>query len=478
MVVDVKLPEIGEGITSGGVLDVLVKEGDVIAQNQDIVELETDKATMGVPSTHAGKVVKVHVKQGDTVPIGGVLVSLEPAGKTAEKEEPKAAPPKAESKKAKAPEGAEESETALREERAKKPQTAKAPAPEAEADAEPDGEPLPAAASKPKAEETATPSKPKAKTAPAEPAESESAGGDQGKLAAGPAVRRFAREVGVDLTNVSGSGPGGRITREDVLEVVRQVSQGVKGVKGRNGRGPSGESDDYGPVRYERLSRLRRTVAERMHQSWSTVARVTNFDDADVTELEKVRQASKADYEASGIKLTALPFLIKSCALALRKNPLMNATIDLENDRIIYKNYVNIGIAVDTDRGLVVPVLRGADELSISEIAKSLATMAESVRSSAFKVEDLRGGTFTISNLGAIGGTYSTPVVNVPEVAILLVGKARKLPVVVEDEIAVRLMMPLSLSYDHRLIDGATAARFLNEVISYLKAPGRLLLAP
>ena len=456
MVVDVKLPEIGEGIESGGVLDVLVKEGDVVKQNQDIVEMETDKATMGVPSTHAGKVVKVHVKQGDNVPIGGVLVSLEPVGAAKTEEAPAKTEASAEKPPAKP---------------AEKP-AAKAETKPAEAKAAPAKEPAAPKEKPAPAEET---------VATSEAASDEDQGGDQGLLAAGPAVRRFAREVGVDLAAVAGSGPGGRITREDVLEVVRHASHGAKSAKGKNGKA-STDSDAHGPVRYERLSKLRRTVAERMHQSWSTVARVTNFDDADVTELEKVRQASKADYESAGVKLTALPFLIKSCALALRKNPLMNAAIDMENDRIVYKEYVNIGVAVDTDRGLVVPVLRDADEKSISEIAKELATMSENVREGNFKVDDLRGGTFTISNLGAIGGTYSTPVVNVPEVAILLVGRSRKLPVVETtkngDEIAIRLMMPLSLSYDHRLIDGATAARYLNEVISYLKAPGRLLLAP
>jgi pyruvate/2-oxoglutarate dehydrogenase complex dihydrolipoamide acyltransferase (E2) component len=205
---------------------------------------------------------------------------------------------------------------------------------------------------------------------------------------------------------------------------------------------------------------------------------VTNFDDADVTELEEFRQSSKADYADRGIKLTTLPFVIKSVAMALRRHPLLNAALDLENNQIVYKQYVNVGVAVDTERGLVVPALRHADKLTIPEIARELATIAEQVRTGEFNLEDLRGGTFTVSNLGAIGGAYSTPIINVPEVAILLLGRTRKLPVVVGDKIEVRLMMPLSLSYDHRLVDGAAAARFLNEVIGYLKAPSRLLLAP
>ena len=226
------------------------------------------------------------------------------------------------------------------------------------------------------------------------------------------------------------------------------------------------------------MSKIRKTIAKKMHESWESVPRVTNFDDADVTELEDIRQKSKADYATRGIKLTQMPFLIKAVAMALKSNPAINAALDEVNQQIIYKKYVNVGIAVDSERGLVVPSLRNADQQSIPEIARSLGTMADNVRTNNFKLDDLRGSTFTISNLGAIGGNYSTPIVNVPEVAILLVGRSRKMPVVVDDQIQVRLMMPLSFAYDHRLVDGAMAARFLNEVISYLESPSRLLIAP
>ena len=226
------------------------------------------------------------------------------------------------------------------------------------------------------------------------------------------------------------------------------------------------------------MSKIRKTISAQMLKSWSTVPRVTNFDDADVTELEHLRQSSKEDYAAQGMKLTTMPFLIKAIATSLKHHPSINATIDEENEQLIYKDYVNIGIAVDTERGLVVPVMKNADRMSIPDITRSLAEMAGKVRGGQFAVNDLRGGSFTISNLGAIGGSYSTPMVNVPEVAILLVGRSRKLPVVMpDDSIQPRLMMPLSLSYDHRLVDGGAAARFLNEVISYLEAPSRLLLA-
>jgi pyruvate dehydrogenase E2 component (dihydrolipoamide acetyltransferase) len=297
-----------------------------------------------------------------------------------------------------------------------------------------------------------------------------------GGVAAGPAVRRFAREVGVDLARVTGTGPGGRITREDVLAVVRQTSQTAAAAPARPSTATA--RDAWGPIRPEKMSKFRRTIAAKMHESWTTCPRVTNFDDADVTDLEKIRTSSKDDYAKKGIKLTSLPFVIKAVASALKNHPAINASVDLEHDQIIYKEYVNIGIAVDTERGLVVPSLRSADTLSIADIARALAQIAENVREGNFSVADLQGSTFTISNLGAIGGTYSTPIINTPEVAILLIGRSRKMPVIVDEEIAVRLMMPLSLSYDHRLVDGATAARFLNDVIDYLEAPSRLLLAP
>ena len=302
--------------------------------------------------------------------------------------------------------------------------------------------------------------------------------------------------MGVDIGSVAGTGPGGRITREDVLAVVRHANHpstaagtaAAAGVVAASAAATAaavradvpGEpsTDKWGPVQIQKMPKIRKTIASKMHESWSTVPRVTNFDDADVTSLEAMRQASKADYAESGIKLTSMPFIIKACALALKSNPLLNASIDMANEQIIYKSYVNDGIAVDTDRGLVVPSLRNADQLSIPGIARALGDIANSARNGDFSVDDLRGSTFTISNLGAIGGTYSTPIINTPEVAIILVGRARKLPVVMDDKIEVRLMMPLSLSYDHRLVDGGAAARFLNDVIGFLSTPSRLLMAP
>jgi len=445
MSIEIKVPDLGDGVDSGDILDVLVGEGDFIDKDQGIVELETDKATVEVPSPQAGKVTQVHVEAGQSVGVGAVLISLEAVT-------PSEQPPKAEAAPA---------------------AVAAAPA-EAPEESQPQPiQPTPEPAAAPAVQ----PERPAAKSTLniAEKLVS------TGKVAAGPAVRRFAREVGVDLHRITGTGTGGRITREDVLEAVRQASQAAAAAPEEAVKKGPGEAstDAWGPIRVERMPKIRRTIAGQMHKSWETCPRVTNFDDADVTELENIRQSSKADYVAQGIKLTSMSFLIKSVGMALRSHPLLNASIDMENGQIIYKDYINIGIAVDTERGLVVPPLRGADQMTIPDIARGLTQIAENARNNTFAIEDLRGGTFSISNLGAIGGTYSTPIINVPEVAILLVGRSRKMPVAMDnDQIAARLMMPLSLSYDHRLVDGGAAARFLNEVIGYLQAPSRLLLAP
>ncbi|MCC9645136.1 2-oxo acid dehydrogenase subunit E2 [Rhodopirellula sp. JC740] len=465
---EVKLPELGDGIESGDVSEIFVSVGDVITEGQDIVEMETDKATVPVPSDVGGKVTKISVSEGDTVPIGGVLIEVEAAAGAASTPEPAAAP-EPEAKPEPTPEPA-------------------APAPTPEPVAEKPATPAPAPPAPPVAQPVATP--PSTPAVAETPAVSEAGG----SIPAGPAIRRFARETGVNLSSVTGTGPGGRITRDDVLAVVRSASQKASAPAAKpassapaaapRAKAVSGDlpgtpdNDDYGPIRVERMSKIRKTISAQMHLSWSTVPRVTNFDDADITDLERLRQSSKEDYAAQGLKLTTMPFLVKAVATALRHHPSMNAVIDSENQQVIYKDYVNVGIAVDTDNGLVVPVLHNTDQQGIPDIARGVAEMAGKVRGGNFAVSDLRGGTFTISNLGAIGGQYSTPIVNVPEVAILLVGRSRKMAVVMpDDSIQPRLMMPLSLSYDHRLVDGGTAARFLNDVIGYLQAPSRLLLA-
>ena len=443
MAVEIKIPSLGEGVESGDVLEVMVAEGDAIEKGQSILELETDKATVMVPSPEGGVVKNINCSEGDTVSVGQPVLTIE----------------------------AFESSAAA----APAPAPAAPPAPVAAPEPEP-AAPTPAPA--PVAATPAPVAPTPAPVAPAAPTPTPAAASPNAEVAAGPAIRRFAREVGVDLSNVQGTGENGRIVREDVLKVVREGAGSRSSGAGAVAPAAGGESDAYGPVHIEKMPKIRQTIAKKMHESWTTCPRVTNFDDADVTQLEQIRQSSKADYAAEGVKLTTMPFLIKSVAMALKAHPTINASIDLDAGQIIYKDYVNVGIAVDTERGLVVPNLRNADKMGIPDIARALGEMAVGVREGNFAVEDLRGGSFTISNLGAIGGTYSTPIINTPETAILLVGRSRKMPIVVEnDEVAVRLMMPLSLSYDHRLIDGGAAARFLNEVKGYLEAPSRLLLA-
>lgn len=491
MATEIKLPSLGEGIESGDVLEIYVKVGDVVKLEQSLFELETDKATVSVPSPFAGTILSITISEGQTVKVGQAIGTIEASG--------------AASAPAKAPAQASAPSKPV----ASSPASATAPtaAPVAASESKPAVVPaaavsVPAAPAKPLASPSVVASAPvSASSAPASQVSSEPG---EDVIPAGPAVRRFAREVGVDLTGVSGTGEHGRITREDVLSIVR--TQGVAASKPVSGGSSSPASsapataiaespakaaaskgiekpgtpatDEYGPIRVDRMTKIRKTIANQMDKSWSTVPRVVNFDDADVTELEAFRQSSKDDYASRGIKLTTMPFLIKAVATALKHHGALNAVIDTENDQIIYKDYVNLGIAVDTDRGLVVPTIKNADRLSIPDIAYALAELSNRVRNNDFAVSDLRGGTFTISNLGAIGGTYSTPIVNVPEVAILLVGRSRKMPMVMPDDtIKPRLMMPLSLAYDHRLVDGATAARFLNDIIAYLEAPSRLLLA-
>lgn len=480
MATEVKLPSLGDGIDAADVLEIFVNEGDTVTKDQGIMELETDKATVTIPSPVAGKIVKLNVAAGKSVAVGSVYALIEAAEASA--------PATPSGKSSSGGSGA-----------TSKPAPAAKPAPVAEAMPTPVAQPAPVPAAQPALDPASPPvaSPPSATSAaPSSGRGVGSAGSSsaEGIIPAGPAVRRFAREVGVDLSHVAGTGEGGRITREDVLEVVRQGQQAARstptstamtsastaGAPAKSTVAISGVAaqDDYGPVHIEKMPKIRKTIAAQMHRSWTSVPRVTNFDDADVTDLEAVRQANKDDYAARGIKLTTMPFLIKAVATALRQHPSMNASIDMENEQIIYKDYVNIGIAVDTDRGLVVPNLRSVDRMTIGEIAQALGELSNRVRNNDFGVNDLRGGTFTISNLGAIGGTYSTPIVNVPEVAILLVGRTRRLPVVMDDDtIKPRSMMPFSLAYDHRLVDGATAARFLNDVIMYLESPSRLLLA-
>lgn len=445
MSIDFKLPELGENITSGDVVNVLVEEGQQIEANQGVCELETDKAVIEIPSPQAGRVEKVHFKKGDTVKVGQTLLTLETAAK------PAAEPPTP---------------------------AARLVEPKPGLAAGPEPGPAPEAAASPPVPSPATTAAPAIdRPSPA------------GPIPAGPAARRLARELGVDLVGVQGTGTHGRITPEDVQTVATQAKAApvpapmpapvpTERVVSIEPVVPPGEpaQDAWGPIRRERMSKIRKTIAAQMSRSWNTVPHVTNFDDADITDLELLRKGVPKGWLGANLRLTAIPFVMKAVAIALRRHPMLNANVDEANEQIIYKEYVHLGVAVDTPRGLVVPVVRNVDRMSIAEIARAVASVAERARAVQFAIEDLRGGTFTISNLGAVGGTYSTPIINYPEVAILLLGRARWLPVVRDGQVEPRFMLPLSLSYDHRLVDGATAARFLNEVIDHLQAPARLML--
>jgi pyruvate dehydrogenase E2 component (dihydrolipoamide acetyltransferase) len=490
MAIEFKLPNLGENIDSGDVIGVLVNEGDTITAEQSVFEIETGKATIELPCPHAGRVTKILVKQGDKVSVGTPLLTIEAAEAKAE-EKPADAPAKPAAEPEDAVDESPEDDEPAEPEAPPPRRAAKAE----KRPAEPPDRPQPASRARPAADREGV---------ARDRATGANGSGDRGArqngtqaddhepAPAAPATRRLARELGIDLHQVTGSGPGGRITREDVMAAVREAnspspstavaSSSAPTSRPRTGQpaviGGVEDDDAWGAVRRVPLTKIRKVIAANMARSHTTIPHVTNFDDADITELERMRKASAADYEGTNVKLTTMVFILKAVAHALKQHPAINASLDLDNDEVIYKEYVNVGVAVDTERGLVVPVIRDTDALTVPLVARELTRVAELARSGKLSLDDMRGGTFTVSNLGAVGGTYSTPIINAPEVAILLVGRSRQLPVVVKDKIEPRLMCPLSLSYDHRWVDGAVAARFLNEVKGYLEAPARLLLAP
>lgn len=461
MTTEFKVPDLGENVDEGDIVSVMVKEGDEIQAEQNVMEIETGKAVVELPCPFAGRIVKVHVQQGSKVKVGDPLLTLEGADGAKKKAAGKSSAKKKEKTKATQPKADDSSAPAAK-----------------ESTAEPD-EP-----DQQESEPAEAPRAAKAKPRASAPSSATAGTPSAGKTPpAGPATRRLARELGVDLAVVGGTGPGGRITEDDVKAAVRDgaVSPRSTAAPAPAAPLPDGvdDKDQWGLVRRQRLTAIRKAIATNMAHSSSTIPHVTNFDEADITELERIRRGGMTDYVDTEIKLTMMAFVMKAVAQSLKLHPMLNASVDMEHEELIFKQYVNIGVAVDTDRGLIVPVVRDVDQMSIPSIAQALTSVAEQARAAKFKLADLSGGTFTISNLGAVGGVASTPIINPPEVAVLLVGRSRKMPVVVEgDAIQVRLMMPLSLSYDHRVVDGATAARFLNEVINYLKVPGRLLLAP
>ncbi|MCY4640947.1 MAG: dihydrolipoamide acetyltransferase family protein [Chloroflexi bacterium] len=457
MTIEFALPELGEGIEEADVLRVLVSPGDSVEVEQGVIEVETEKATLEVPAPAAGRIGEVRVASGETIRVGQVIVTIdEAAGAAGEARAPAAAPASA------PPEPAPPAP----------PEPEPGPSPAAAAP-----EPAPPAAPAP-ADEAAPEPAPPARPAPAPASPAAPVHREGEPVFAAPSVRTFAREIGVDIREVAGSGPGGRISQDDVKRHARSRPAGGLG-RGAPAPDPGAGVDfaRWGEVERLPMSRVRRTTAETISRSWQS-PHVTLFQKADVTELEALRRRYRERVSrAGGGNLTMVAILLSVCASALRQHPRLNASVDAAARQIVYKKHVHIGVAVDTDRGLLVPVLRDADRKNVTELSAELGSLAVKAREGKLGLEEMRGGSFTISNLGGMGTGFFTPILNPPEVGILGVGRA--LTEAVWDAeagaFAPRLLLPLSLSFDHRIVDGADGARFLSWVVEALEQP--LLLA-
>jgi pyruvate dehydrogenase E2 component (dihydrolipoamide acetyltransferase) len=441
---EIHVPDLGD-FKDVAVIEVLVKPGDSVQVDTPLLTLETEKATMDVPSTDAGVIEKVHVAKGTKVSSGTLIATLQ-AG--AEDKPPAAAPastaaPAADAAAAAAPKAA-----------AAAPKAAASAVPPSASPARPAG----AAAASAPAASTAKPA-----AAVPQPAAAAPAGEGFAHAHAGPSVRRFARELGVDLGRVQGSGLKGRITDDDVKAFVKSLMAPGTGAAGTGSALPKVNVPDFaqfGAVDIVPLGRVQRISGARLHASWVNLPHVTQFDQADITELEQARKSLKARADAAGIRLTTLAFVVRACVRALQQFPAFNSSIDASGENLVYKKYIHIGFAADTPNGLLVPVIRDADRKDIYEIARALGELSAKARSGKLSGAEMQGGSFTISSLGGIGGTAFTPIINAPEVAILGVSRAAMQPVYRDDALVPRLMLPLSLSYDHRVIDGANGARF------------------
>src|ERR1035437_7348830 len=425
-IVDFKLPELGENIESADVLNVLVKIGDMITKDQGVIEIETDKATIEVPSTVEGKVVEINIKPGEKAKVGSVILKVETLVSEVKKE----------------------------------------PAPS-----------NPAARAPPPFKAVGGSSAGEKKIEPGEIEQQPPI--LKNSAPAAPSVRRIARELGVDIRKVVGSDPGGRISMDDVKAYVKKLNEnrdtlpsGGLGIK----QEPLPDFTRFGSVERKPMSKIRTITAEHLSYAWNSVPHVSQFDKADITEVEKFRKSYGPKVEKAGGKLTVTSILLKVIAFGLKKFPQFNSSIDMEKKEIIYKNYFNIGVAVDTDHGLIVPVIKEVDRKNLTEISVELNILAEKARTKKISLDEMQGGCFTITNLGGIGGTYFTPIVNVPEVAILGVSRGVYEPVYSDGIFKPRNMLPLSLSYDHRIIDGADGARFLRWVCETLQEPFKLLV--
>jgi pyruvate dehydrogenase E2 component (dihydrolipoamide acetyltransferase) len=467
MIQEVKLPEVSENIESGDVVKVLVKAGDVIELEQPVIELETDKAMFEVPSTAKGKVVEVKVKEGESINIGSVILTVETDASAEEAERDKK---EVESK-------TEEKKEEIKEE-GKEKKEAKQEEPERKDMEEKEAKPKEASKEEPKEEKKQEKSQEEKKTEPQDKGERISTAA----APASPSVRRLARELGLDINDVPGTGPSGRISEDDVKAHVKQLvsRKPAAGSGGGAGKGisyqPLPDFSKWGEIRKEPMSKVRRLTAESMTYAWTTIPMVTQFDKADITSFEEFRKKYNKTPDAEKGPLTVTSLLVKLVTAALKKFPQFNSSIDMESEEVIFKSFYNIGIAVDTDRGLLVPVIKNSDKKNIHEISVELTDLAARTRDKKIKPDEMEGGTFTISNLGGIGGTAFTPIVYSPQVAILGVSRASKEPVFTDNGFSPKLMLPLSLTYDHRIIDGADAARFLRWICEALEHPYMVLL--
>ena len=412
--IEFRLPELGEGIESGQVIEVLVAPGDRVSVEQPLLEVETDKAAVEIPSPADGTVIEVCVSTGDTVGINQLLVRIDGEGK--------------------------------------KPSSEKGTSPGAAAKEE-----KPSAAEKP-APKTKTPGE-KQPSSPGVPPGSEAVAGPL-EVPAAPSVRRLARELGVGLRSVSGTGPRGRILERDVKAHAKAIIKSASSAPAAPQEPELPDFSRWGETATESFSTVRKLTAERLTQAWAA-PHVTQFDKAYVSRLEDLRKLNREKVAAAGGNLTVTAILVKAISQALSEFPKFNSSIHMGSSTIVYKKYINIGVAVDTERGLLVPVIRDADKKDITEISVELTDISSAAREKKLSADRLRGGTFTITNLGGIGGVFFTPILNPPEVAILGVSRSSVEPAYVQGELVGKLMLPLSLSYDHRLIDGAEAARFL-----------------
>lgn len=469
MAIEVKIPQISEETDTAKVAEILVKEGDTIEKDQSVIAVETDKASVEVPSSHSGTIREIKVSEGEEVKVGDVILTLsdgeEEGGEKEKKEDKK------EEKEDKEQEKTKDSEKEKKKEEDQKEESKKEK-PEKEEETEKEE-------TEKNREEEASEKKQKEdkETEGREKEDAKEKGDDEkdvevpGKPAS-PAVRRLARELGVEIEQVEGSGPGGRVTEDDI----KSHARGERGKTSARQTLSLPDFSKWGSTETKPLSGIRKETARRTQASWQNIPHVFQFDEADISEIQKYMEKNKEKAEEAGGRLTITAILLKISANALLQFPKFNASIDLENEEMILKHYIHIGIAVDTEKGLLLPVIRDVDKKSIIELAAEITKIAEKAREGKLSPEEMKGGNFSISNLGGIGGTNFTPIIYHPQVAILGVARAKTSPVYSGGEFKPREILPLSLSYDHRLIDGAEGAEFLQWIVQALEDPYRALL--